>query len=114
MHALDAYVDGLCVDVRDGVQRFVVEATLQVERSWANWDLVAAARSHLFVHWLNVRVRVLSDKKPPSPLPTVSNVPSLPYVAGVHPRNIFSAKGRSKEPRIPMEIRADALKAWKT
>ena len=45
VYALDAYVDGLCVDVRDDVQRFVVEATLQVERSWANWDLVAAARS---------------------------------------------------------------------
>ena len=54
VYALDAYVDGLCVDVRDDVQRFVVEATLQVERSWVNWDLVAAARSRLFVHWLNV------------------------------------------------------------
>ena len=29
--ALDAYVDGLCVDVREDVQRLVVEATLQVE-----------------------------------------------------------------------------------
>ena len=34
-YTLDAYVD-----VRD-VQRFVVETT-QVERSWVNWDLVAA------------------------------------------------------------------------
>ena len=35
-HTLDAYVSGLCVDVRDTVQRFVVETTLQVERSWVN------------------------------------------------------------------------------
>ena len=54
VYTLDAYVDGLCVDVRDDVQRFVVEATLQVERSWVNWDLVAAAWSRLFAHWLNV------------------------------------------------------------
>ena len=44
VYAQDAYVDGLCVDVRDDVQRFVVEATLQVESSWVNWGLVAAAR----------------------------------------------------------------------
>ena len=80
VYALDAYVDGLCVDVRDDVQRFVAEATLQVERSWVNWELVAAARSRLFVHWLNVWGACSVRQK--SPLPTVSNVPSLPYVAG--------------------------------
>ena len=52
VYTLDAYVFGLCVDVRDPVQRWVVETTLQVERSWVNWDLVAAARSRLFAHWL--------------------------------------------------------------
>ena len=33
VYTLDAYVSGLCVDVRDPVQRFVVETTLEVERS---------------------------------------------------------------------------------
>ena len=47
---IDAYVDGLCVDVRDDVQRFVLEATLQVERSRVNWSgssLLACALGHV-------------------------------------------------------------------
>ena len=34
VYTLDAYLFGLCVDVRDPLQRFVVENTLHVERSW--------------------------------------------------------------------------------
>ena len=48
-YTVDPYVDGLCVDVRDHVQRFVVETPIQVERSCVNRDLVAAARSQLRV-----------------------------------------------------------------
>ena len=54
VYTLDAYLFGLCVDVRDPVQRFVVETTLQVERSWVNWDLVSAARLRFFGHWLKL------------------------------------------------------------
>ena len=36
VYTLDAYVSGLCVDVRDPLQRFAVETTLQVERSLVN------------------------------------------------------------------------------
>ena len=54
VYTLDAYLFGLCVDVPDPVQRFVVETTLQVERSWVNWDLASAARLRLFGHWLKL------------------------------------------------------------
>ena len=54
VYTLDAYLFGLCVDVRAPVQRFVVETTLQVERSWVNWDLVSAACIRLFGHSIQV------------------------------------------------------------
>ena len=52
VYTLDA--DGLCVDVWDLVQRFVVETTLQADRSWVNWNLLPAARMRLFSHWLKM------------------------------------------------------------
>ena len=70
VYTLDAYFFfGLCVDVPDPVQRFVVETTLQVERSWVNWGLVSAARLRLFGHWLNFGACVACDRDdawPPS------------------------------------------------
>ena len=59
---LDAHVDGRCVDIRDKIQRLVVETTLQVERSCANWDLLSAARRARWGHLKKIIPRTLHNK----------------------------------------------------
>ena len=51
---LDAYVTGLCCDLRDPVEAFVLETVLDSERGWVDWDAVAASRARLFCHWCSV------------------------------------------------------------
>ena len=51
---LDEYVTGLCCDLRDPVEAFVLETVLDSQRGCVDWDAVAASRVRLFCHWCSV------------------------------------------------------------